>query len=312
MPTPTFSRRTLLWTGLSVALVATGIAGEWFVFRAKAQHVAVAAYLVPLGETCRVKSAWWHSTPLTTPRALHAGERIAVPYGTSLQLIHADNGAAEFITGPAKLFLQQKAPSEIDALVSPLPEVLSAASQPTHSPAPEAFGVVITSPVNLTRYLNPLITWTARDGIVYDVAVLDPADENVPPRIARAVRSPIALAELQTPQRRQLGIDRNYEIVVRLANAPAIAAAARCLTTIDAHLDAQLPATPAALIAEAAAAMVNKPARTGDAWLALTRLPADWAKSELGVRLRLRVAAELGHTDELARAQADATALLNP
>jgi hypothetical protein len=55
--------------------------------------------------------------------------------------------------------------------------------------------------------------------------------------------------------------------------------------------------------------MAKKPYRTGDAWLALTRLPTDWAKTELAIRLRLRVTAELGLADELASALKDAAQL---
>lgn len=71
-----------------------------------------------------------------------------------------------------------------------------------------------------------------------------------------------------------------------------------------------LPVAPAELLTEAVMAMAKKPTRTGDAWMALSRLPADWAESELGVRARLRVAAELGLTEELARAQEAARGLM--
>jgi hypothetical protein len=163
--------------------------------------------------------------------------------------------------------------------------------------------------VNVTRYLNPLITWVAREGIVYDVGVADAADPFVPLRKASGIRPPIALADLETPQRRQLGADRNYIIAVRETNSTTPAAGARFLTATNAELENKLPATPAELIAEATAAMARKPFRTGDAWLALARLPPAWLQSEPGVRLRLRVASELGLPDEFARAKADAAHL---
>jgi hypothetical protein len=260
-----------------------------------------------VGTESRVKLGWWQTIRLEVPRTLRAGENVAVPPGASVRLVHADSGVAEMVNGPARLLLQQKPPSETQALVSPLVEVI--ASIPT-TVAPPGGTFAVTSPVGMTRYLNPLITWTAREGMSYDVAVTDPADGFVPPRIARGVRPPIALADLQTPQRHQLGVDRNYEVVIREANATTIAGGARFLTTTNAQLENQIPSTPADLIVEAAAAMAKKPTRTGDAWLALSRLPPAWAQSELGVRLRLRVATELGMTDECSRALDDAKRVL--
>lgn len=305
MPSPLTTRRTMIWLGVALVLIAAGAVAGRAILRTKTARTPVAAYLVPIDNTSRVKPAWWHTAHLTTPRTVHSGERLTIPAGAHLTLIRADNGAVEPITGPTDLFLQQKYPSEPHAFVSPLTEIIEAVKT---SPSNED-AVIVTSPVGMTRYLNPLITWTTREGMTYDVAVADSADSLVPPRISRSVRPPITLAELETPQRRQLGVDRNYIVIVREANSTTIAGGARLLTTTDAQLQNQLPSTPAELIAEAVAALAKIPYRTGDAWLALSRLPTEWARSELGVRLRLRVATELGLTDELNLALADARAL---
>jgi len=307
MPSTLSARRISFWLVLASILAVAGEVVVRTILRSKEYQAPVAAYLVPIDKTSRAKTMWWYPAQrLDLPRALRSGERVLIPAGTNVRLVHADSGEAELIAGPTKLFCQQKLPSETDALASPLTEIIASAKaappQPTDS-------FVITSPVGKTRYLNPFISWTAREGVTYDVAVADSADPNVPPRFARSIRPPIALADLQTPQRRQLGVDRNYEIIMREANASRISGAARFLTATDAQLENQIPATPADLISEAAAAMAKKPYRTGDAWLALTRLPPNWARSELAVRLRLRVAVELGLADALARAQKDATTL---
>jgi hypothetical protein len=265
----------------------------------------VAAYLVPIDNTSQVKPFWWLSHSLKTPQSLRSGERISIPAGTSLQLVHADTGATELISGPAKLMLQVKLPVEINPLVSPFTEILAT----LNSPSPPSGGAVITSPVNVTRYLNPLITWVARESILYDVAIADAADPFVPLRKASGIRPPITLADLETPQRRQLGVDRNYIIAVRKTGTTTPAGGARFLTASNAELENKIPTTPADLVAEATAALAKKPFRTGDAWLALSRLPPDWLQSEPGVRLRLLVAFELGLTDEFARAKADAAHL---
>ena len=307
MPTSLPARRIFFWLGIAVILVAAGAVTGRAVWHAKANHTPVAAYLIPSDNRERIPPAWWQSAARPDlPRTLHSDESVRVPAGSSIRLIHADSGGEELISGPAKLRLQLKLPGETTALVSPLPEVVANAKIAITTP-PGA--CVITSPVGMTRYLNPLITWVARDGILYDIAVADAADPIVPLRKAFGVRPPVALADLQTPQRHQLGIDRNYEILIREANAPTLAGAARFLTTTDAQVETRIPTSPADLIAEATAAMAKKPTRTGDAWLALSHLPPEWASSELGVRLRLRVAAELGLADELNRALKDAAKL---
>ena len=308
MPSSISTRYPLLWLGLAIILATTtGITGR-SIIRKKTLNTPIAAYLIPTDNTARIKFPWWPSTQLALPRALRSGERLTITAGTSLKLIHADTGVTELVTGPIQLFLQQKQPSETNALVSPLPEILSSINTKPGT----GNAIIITSPVGVTRYLNPLITWVARDDTTYDVAVTDPADAFVPPRVARGVRPPIALADLETPQRRQLGVDRNYILVIREANSSTIGGASRLLTTTNAQLKNQLPSSPADLIAEAATAMAKLPARTGDAWLALSRLPSDWIRSELGIRLRLRVSAELNYTEELNCALIDARALKTP
>jgi len=306
MPTLLQARSIFFWLGIAALLVAAGAVTGRAVWHAKANHAPVAAYLVPNDNREGIHQAWWQSARLDLPRTLHSGESVRVPAGSSVRVIHADSGVEELISGPAKLLFQLKLPSETNLLISPLPEVVAIAKDVITRP-PGA--CVITSPVGMTHYLNPLITWVARDGILYDVAVADAADPLVPLRKAFGVRPPVALADLQTPQRHQLGIDRNYEILIREASASTLAGAARFLTTTDAQVETQIPTVPANLIAEATAAMAKKPARTGDAWLALSHLPPEWAVSELGVRLRLRVAAELGRADELDSALKDAAKL---
>jgi len=303
--TPISARRLLIWLGLAVVLVAAGaVTGRAF-WRRAMNRTPVAAYLVPIDNLSRIKPAWWHSFALKTPRALRSGERVSVPAGASLKLVHTDTGVAELVTGPAKCLLQIKLPVETNTLVSPLTEVLATLTSPQPQPGSSA----ITSPVSVTRYLNPLVTWVAREGVLYDVAVADAADPFVPVRKASGVRPPIALADLETPQRHQLGIDRNYVVAVRETGSTTPAAGARFLTAANAELENKIPSAPTELIAEATAALAKKPYRTGDAWLALSRLPPDWLQSEPGVRLRLLVATELGLPDEFARARADAALL---
>ena len=298
-------RRLIIWLTIAVVLATAGAVTGHAIWRRKMNRAPVAAYLVPIDSSSAIKVSGWRSAALNTPRPLHSGERFSVPREASLLAIHADTGLTERVTGPAKLMFQTKLPVETNLLVSPLTEVLAAAKTPEHPPGTSA----ITSPFSVTRYLNPLITWVAREGILYDVAVADAADPYVPLRKADGVRPPIALADLTTPQRRQLGADRNYIVAVRESGSTTPAAGARFLTATNAELENQIPSNPAELLAEATAALAKKPFRTGDAWLALSRLPPEWLESEPAVRLRLLVATELGLPDDFARARSAAELL---
>jgi len=301
------TRRFAIWILVAVLLAGLGAISALLLQRKKTLRTPVAAYLLPFDNDSRVQLSWWPAKKIDHPLTLHSGEPAVIPNGAKIKLVHADTGKTEDIAGPAKIILQQKLPNETESLTSPLEEVSSATKT---IKLPQSSGPLFTSPVGVTRYLNPLITWTAQDGKTYDIAVLDPADPYVPPRVATNIRPPVALADLETPQRRQLSFDRNYEIIIRESGTQLVAGEARFLTASDAQPENQLPTTPTDLIAEACAAMARKPYRTGDAWLALSHLPTDWAKSELGIRLRLRVATELFSSTELASANEDAAKIM--
>ncbi|MFT3870163.1 MAG: hypothetical protein QM715_17075 [Nibricoccus sp.] len=300
------ARRTLIWIVLAVLLAGLGIVAGLSLYRKKNVGSPVAAYLVPIDNDSRVKLSWWPAKKIAAPVALHSDEPVSIPNGSKIKLIHTDTGKAEDIAGPAKIVLQRKLPSETETLSSPLDEVFK---QHIGFPPTER-RLILTSPVGITRYLNPLID--CENGMPpFDVLVVDPADPDVPPRIAKNIRLPIQLSALETPQRRQLAFDRNYEIYVRESGDRNVKeGAARCLTSSDAQFDNQIPATPADLMIEAFAAMAKKPYRTGDAWLALSRLPPEWAKSELGVRLRLLVGAELFSGSQVEEARKDAAKVM--
>ena len=263
------------------------------------------AYLVPIGGESRIRTWFWTERELSLPLTIRSGDAVKLPAGSRAMLVRPRTGAVTTVTGPLRIFFEEQAPDETNDLVSPLSEIQAKA----RARVDQAASFAITSPVGVTRFLNPTLCWTAQPGIRYDIAVADAADPYVPLRRADKVRPPISLAELETPQRRQLGTDRNYEILVREEASQGIAGIGRCLTLPDAKVEAQLPSTPEALVAEAVSAMAQKPYRTGDAWLALSHLSPAWRTSELGLRLRLCVAVELNLKSELLAALADGATL---
>jgi hypothetical protein len=151
----------------------------------------------------------------------------------------------------------------------------------------------------VTRFTTPEIMWIAKANVLYDVAVADPADEAAPARKLRGVKPPVKLEQLESTMRPELTVDRIYLVVVRESAQPDVFGAERFLTA-DSAERGQLPGTPGELMAEAVRALSKTPARTGDAWLALSRLPPPWQNSELGVRLRAQAASKLGDEQLLA------------
>lgn len=302
MTQPTADSRSFrsVWVW-SVAFVVLIVAGGLF-WRAEQRRAVgrAGAYAIPLDVNSRAGGAWF--TPaLRTVRTFAAGRTLKIPAGSRVRVVYAD-GRSEDLSGPVKMNLEVmelRGEAIENFLAVPLSELANLTPVGTHAAAGD---VRIVSPVGVTRFTNPVVVWAARPEINYDVAIIDPADPMAPPRIAKGVRPPVTLDQLQSPQKRRLQMDRLYEVYVRESDQEQVVGAARILVAKDAA-EGTLPAEPADLLREAVEAMAKRPTRTGDAWLALSRLPADWIESELAVRLRLRVAAELGLMDEFARAQ---------
>ncbi|WP_138223093.1 hypothetical protein [Nibricoccus aquaticus] len=295
--------RRFVW-GLVGALVVLAIAGGFFL-RARAGGPP-GAYVVPLDANSRAGGAWFVQA-LTTARTFAVGQTLRIPDESRVRVIYPD-GRTEDVSGPVTSLVPAialRGETVDNFLAVPLAELVDVAPERTSGTTGD---VRIVSPVSVTRFRNPVVAWAARPKTDYDVAIIDPADPMAPPRIAQKVRSPVEFAQLESPQKRGLQADRLYEVYVRESGNVTVVGAARILVA-EAAGEGSLPAEPADLLREAVEAMAKKPTRTGDAWLALSRLPVEWRESELAVRLRLRVAAEVGLDEEFARAKAAAERL---
>lgn len=275
--------------------------------RSHAEPANPAAFVLALDASSRVRTGLWTRTVGTT-LTIAGGDSVKIPEGARVRIITAD-GRVEDVTGPAaRTFAAAGEASAAEGAFLQPPLAEMAALVPRVDPVTVG-SIRITSPVGVTRFVVPMVSWERRAEAVYDVAIIDPADPSAPPRIGKGVKPPVSVADLVTTQRRRLSADRSYEIYVRESGREDAVGAARVFVAVDAS-EGTLPAEPVELLTEAVNAMAKKPTRTGDAWTALSRLPAEWAEAELGVRLRLRIAAELGLTDELARAQEAARRLM--
>lgn len=301
MKSPRPPSRLARWSILTL-LLAIGLGAVL------AKHFANAAlktppagYIVALQPETRVKLRW-KTRRVATTLTLAPNAVVNIPDGQKVLLIHAD-AREETISGPARIQIPTSDANAVDFLVTPLGDLLTSATGAP--PAPEVSGTLhVTSPVAVTRFRNPILSWTTQEGVNYDVAVVDPADEAAPPRIRRGIRPPIPLATLESPQAPELAADRIFLMLVRKAGDAGILGTSRFLTSPDATV-ASLPDSPQELLTEAVTALSQKPTRTGDAWLALSRLPEAWKQCELAIRLRLKVATDLGLTDEIAVLKAE-------
>jgi hypothetical protein len=222
--------------------------------------------------------------------AVPADKAIALPSGKKLTVLHPD-GSSEVLTGPQRIRFPATT-SEFPTLAAPLSQLLlrraiepPAAGQPVPP--------TLLSPAGATRFVNPPVVWEDDPALTYDVAIGDPADPAAPPRLKRLAHSPVAFKELESTMPPELATDRLMGAIVRATDRPDIRAVSRFLVTPDAT-PAYLPKEPADLVREALEALTKSPARTGDAWLALSKLPPGWRRTELVVRLRLKTAADLG------------------
>ncbi|MDF9833396.1 hypothetical protein M2103_001620 [Ereboglobus sp. PH5-5] len=289
--------------GFVVAVVFAGVAVSFFmrVWNKEPELVMPAAYLVSTGgaTTVRVDGK---NIPFETTLAVPSGSAIDVPARANIIVVHPGDASSKKIKGPETLRpepAREPKKDAVDFLVSPR-EILITARY--GGPRESTGRVLVTSPFGVTRFTNPTITWEPRPGVRYDVAVVDPADPVAPPRVAINVLPPLRIDQLETTQDRVLRADRIYNVIVREAGSETQVGAMRFLVSPGAT-DASLPLAPADLVMEAIDALWSKPARMGDGWLALSRLPADWAESELVLRLRMRAAAELGLFDEIEKIQ---------
>jgi len=308
-------RKRLLVVGAVVALavlalIPTGVSTARRIIHKRNQPVPPVAYLVALAPNTRV-GLNGKSTPLDNSLAVLANTTITLAGGVRVAVVFPQDGRIETPdTSAASVTLRPDAPPQpdddnLDFFISPREKLTAAHYNGPH----ETTGrVLVTSPFGVTRYTDPIITWEPRPGVRYDIAVIAPSDPDSPPRVALNMLPPVRVDQLETTQERILVTDRNYNVIIRETGSETQIGGMHFLVAADAT-DAALPAAPADLLLEAVRALTTRPSRTGDGWLALSRLPADWAGAELALRLRMRAAAELGLFDEIEEIQRGLAAL---
>jgi hypothetical protein len=285
MTQPRLRNRPILWLAVAL-LIAGAVAWGWRV-RVKTAAAAPVAYVIPVSGPFQI--GWW-SGDLHAPAAVKPAQTLRLPAGSEALLVRLDGSVAQLV-GPRKESLNHIQGKAAEFLSDTLQEVLRRSNEVTASVPKDA--IRITSPAGVTRFTNPVITWTAKPNTLYDVAIVDPADEMAPPRTLRGAKPPLPLAALETTQRPTLPVDRIFMVLVRESIHPETVTTERCLVARDAA-PGSVPEAPHDCVIEAVHALATTPSRAGDAWLALQKLPPEWRETELVVRLRLQTAMVLG------------------
>lgn len=301
-------RSRLAWALATVIAIGLGIVLLWRADRRIATLVP-SVYLVATGEPVQVRVGFRTHT-IRMAFSVPVGKKIVLKEGAEIDALFAD-GHREHWKGP----LQRVAPAPVgrdptfinETLLQALKTPAPTEAATTIAGAPDNHIHVMT-PSGVTRFLNPVIDWKAKDGIRYDVAVVDLADQNAPPRTLLGMRPPVSVSSLQTPQGPKLVPDRIYGVVVRVTGQQTVGGTSRFLTTADATVG-ELPSNPAQLLEEAFNALTATPARVGDGWLALSHLPDEWKQTELALRLQLMATSQLNLEKDYTATQTEVKAL---
>ncbi len=297
-----FSRTARGWLSFLICLVLGDLVTALLLAR-HASRQPNGAYVVADHGPVEVHVGF-RSFKINSSLGLRAGENATLREGERATLVLADGTEKPLHHG--ETFAVPKPAEDPDNLLAqPMRAILSRFLVLPTDNLPSGPRIPITSPVNLTRYRNPVIDWEAEDNELYDVGIADPNDPNAPVRELQGVRPPLSSAQLKSSMPATLPEDRIFVVIVRPIARETPRGVARFLTAPDAQM-ADLPTDAPALLLEAVRATTATPARTGDAWLALERLPDDWKKSELAVRLRLKLAIALGAPRGFTAAREDA------
>jgi hypothetical protein len=239
-------------------------------------------FAVPAGGTITIEAPGRHLVT-NLPAPLFGNETLIVADGREAVLVRAD-GTSQRIRGHYETSeLSKPTTTKVNRWITAPLALLGSESGLWRGGGQ----IQIHSPRGATAWAEPVLAWTAEPGRTYDVELRDALHPEAPPARATGVVSPLPFAQLGRPPLQTGDI---YELRVAETDRPTTVATGRFVVLPP-------PAAPGAgadhadLVAAVLAALASSPARTGDAWLLLQQLPADWRESELGRRLALAVTA---------------------
>jgi hypothetical protein len=153
--------------------------------------------------------------------------------------------------------------------------------------------IPLYSPLGSTANLTPLILWKSEPGKSYDITITDEFDSKQEPLWLRGVVPPIEFNTVEVWKGRSLAKDGLYRITLREIGKP-LSASEYTFRTVNA-VDGPRPSAPAGRLLRAFQILKVEPSRVGDALAELLALPAEFAESELALRLKLLAFGQLGY-----------------
>lgn len=234
------------------------------------------AFVVPQsGEITVATSAGAHSTVLPVP--LTGGETVTIPAGREALLLTAD-GRISIIRGRYQVTAPATGGARPDPRWFEAPLALLGAGPAMKRGSDD---IRVLSPRGATAAREPAVHWVAEPGRTYDVELSDALQPAAPPARVSGVIPPLAFHRL-LPE--PLAVGGIYMLRVAETGRPTSEVSGRFMVVAPPANFAD-GTDPATVVAAAFQAIAESPARTGDAWLLLQKLPADWRESELGRRL---------------------------
>lgn len=278
--TPARPRRSYFWPAASLAAAAAVTLTLWLGSPPARSPVTPAgdavrlAFVIPQGgEIAVTMPGGVRTTVLPVP--LTDGETVTISPGREALLLTAD-GRVTVIRGRYQATPPAAGGAGPRWFAAPL-ALLDAGPAMTRG----GDDIRVLSPRGATAAREPAVHWAAEPGRTYDVELRDALQPAARPARVSGVVPPLAFAQLRTEP---LAVGGIYLLNVTETGRPVSAAGGRFMVVAP-PADFAGGTDPATMMAAAFQALAESPARTGDAWVLLQQLPADWRESELGRRL---------------------------
>lgn len=215
------------------------------------------------------------------PVPLTGVESIRVPDGAEALLLSGD-GAVSVLRGSfhAQVLVRKAAGPGRRWFAAPLALLVP-------GPAVTRGGgdIRVHAPRGATAAVEPAVVWESEAGRTYEVELRDALQPSLPPARVQGAVSPLAFGALRSEPLSRGGI---YLLSITETGRRTSTVIERFLVVPPAEHTVD-ESGPAGVVAAAFRALVESPARTGDAWQLLQRLPPAWRESELGRRLEMAV-----------------------
>jgi hypothetical protein len=156
--------------------------------------------------------------------------------------------------------------------------------------------IPLYSPLGSTANLTPLILWKSEPGKTYEIAITDEFDPKQKPLRLSGVVSPVAFTTIEGLNGRSLAKDGLYRITLSETGKP-LSASEYTFRTVEAA-DGPRPSAPSDRLLRAFQILKAEPSRVGDALAEMLDLPAEFAETELALRLKLFAFGRLGYQED--------------